>query len=521
MNDGNKTKKQLLEELRTLRQHIAELDEQSVRHTFLKTKLREDQDIATAILDIIGALVVVLDTKGCIVLFNQACQRLTGYTANEVKGLPLWDVLLPAEEVPTVKAVFQSLCAGTFPSAYRNYCLDKDGNRYLITWSNTVLLNPQGEVAYVIGTGIDITKLHQTQEALREREATTSAILETAVDGIITIDESGTIESFNPAAERLLGYSAAEAIGQNVSLLMPKQFLDAAETYINRYLTTGQPQIIGRGREVNARRKDGTTLPVMLAVSETLLKNRRLFTGVLHDLTGLKQAEQEIRKADRLALVGQLASGLAHEIGTPLNVIAGNAELLRSDLKAQGLDAIELDTIITQADRITNFIERLLTFARAKEHEVEAIALDEPLSRALHLLEPRFRREEISVILEVPGDLPLIQCSNDQLEQVFLNVLVNAWHAMPNGGRVTIGARFKEPQRLEVTFADTGIGMTSTELSRAFEPFYSTKGERGTGLGLAICRQIIDNHGGAIYLASQKGDGTTVFIELPCDDVSR
>lgn len=518
MNKGDKTKKQLLEELKALRQHIARQGEQCVKLDFLKTQLREDQDVATAILDTTGALVVVLDTKGCIVLFNEACQRITGYASDEVRDLPIWDALLPKEEVPAVKAVFQALCAGEFPCTHRNSWIDKEGERYLIAWSNTVLLNPQGEVAYVVGTGIDITELQQAQEALQEREAKTSAILDTVVDGIITIDESGIIETFNPAAERLLGFTAAEAVGQNVGLLIPSSYPGEHDAYIDRYLTTGESTIIGHGREVIAKRKDGTMLPVMLSISETCLKKRRIFIGVLHDLTERKQAEQEIRKADRLALVGQLASGLAHEIGTPLNVIAGNAELLRSDLKTQGLDATELDTIITQADRITNLIERLLTFARAKEHEVDAVALDVPLSHALHLLEPRFRREGISVILEVPGDLPQIRGSHDQLEQIFLNVLVNAWHAMPKGGRVTIRARIKQPQRLEVTFHDTGIGMTTTELSHAFEPFYSTKGERGTGLGLAICRQILDNHGGAIHLESEQGKGTTVLIELPCDD---
>lgn len=520
MNDDDKTKAQLLEEVKALRQCLAKKHEQSVRLAFLQTQLREDQDVATAILDTTGALVVVLDRSGRIVLFNTACQRLTGYTSAEVKDLIIWDTLLVPEEIPAVKAVFKSLCAGEFRNAFRNYWLDRDGKRHLITWTNTILLNPQGDVAYVVGTGIDITELQQAEEALQDREAKTTAILETTVDAIITIDERGTIESFNPAAERLLGYHAAEVIGQNVSLLMPSPHMESHDSYIHAYLDTAEPKIIGCGREVTAKRKDGTSLPVMLAVSETHLKNRRIFTGVLHDLTELKQAEHEIRKADRLALVGQLATGLAHEIGTPLNVIAGNAELLRSDLKAQGLEVTELDTIITQADRISHLIERLLTFARPEEHKAEAIALDVPLSHALHLLEPRFRREGISVILEVPGDLPLIRCSNDQLEQIFLNVLVNAWHAMPDGGRVTIRARVKASQRLEVAFHDTGFGMTATELSHALEPFFSTKGDRGTGLGLAICRQILDSHDGAIRLESKKGEGTTVFIELPCSDVT-
>ncbi len=514
MADGDKTKKQLLEKINTLRQQPARQDGQTSEHTLLKMVLRDDQDLATAILDVTAALVIVLDVEGRIALFNQACRRLTGYALPEVKDLYVWDILLVPEEVDAVKDVFQSLCTGDFPNTYENYWLTKDGKRHLIAWSNTVLLNPHGNVAYVVGTGIDITEQKRAQEALQDREAKTNAILETAVDGIVTTDANGVIESFNPAAERLLGYRADEVIGRNVKILMPIPYQDGHDSYINSYLNTGQPKLLGIGREMTAKHKDGTTLPVRLSVSETWLRNRRMFTGVLHDLSQLRKAEDEIRKADRLALVGQLASGLAHEIGTPLNVIAGNAELLRSDLKAQGLEATELDTIMTQADRITHLIERLLTFARAKGDEVEAIALDIPLSRALHLLEPRFQHEGISVILEVPSDLPLVRGSSDQLEQIFLNVLVNAWHAMPEGGRLTIRVQAKDAQKLGIVFQDTGVGMTATELARAFEPFYSTKGDRGTGLGLAICRQLLDNYGGNIHLMSKKGEGTTASVEL-------
>ena len=239
------------------------------------------------------------------------------------------------------------------------------------------------------------------------------------------------------------------------------------------------------------------------------------------DITARKQAEQEMQRADRLALVGQLAAGLAHEIGTPLNVIAGNAELLCQDFLAQHLAVTELETIVAQADRITLLMERLLTFARAREQQTDPVPLHLPLARALQLMEPRFRREAITVMVEMPAELPLVWGVSDQLEQVFLNVIVNAWHAMPTGGTVTIRAGATDDQQVQITFQDTGCGMSPEALARAFEPFYSTKGDQGTGLGLAICRQIIDNHRGTIRLDSMPGAGATVTITLPWADTTR
>ena len=188
------------------------------------------------------------------------------------------------------------------------------------------------------------------------------------------------------------------------------------------------------------------------------------------------------------------------------------------ELRARSLDTAEVDAIIQHADRFTRLIQQLLTFARAKAQPMTALEVHEPLAHALCLLEARFKHQGITVLLDVSSDLPPIRGRAEQLEQVFLNVLVNAWHAMPGGGTLTIVACGPTDRKVRLSFQDTGIGMSPEVLARVCEPFYTTKGEHGTGLGLAICKQIMDHHQGTMHLESTPGVGTTVILEFPPAD---
>ena len=293
---------------------------------------------------------------------------------------------------------------------------------------------------------------------------------------------------------------------------------DADGNYLS-FLPMVIERLLAQQRLVEAKQQAEAALHKTLAELEIRVQERtaalqRINDQLQAEIAERQRAEQELRRADRLVLVGQLTSGLAHEIGTPLNIIGGNAELLRMDLRERDMPTEILDSIIGQADRITGLINQLLGFARAKDLPMAPLALHAPLSNAIRLLETRFRHEGITATVEVPVDLPWVWGTSNQLEQVFLNVLVNAWHAMPEGGNVTIRAEVGNDHDVRVAFRDTGIGMSAEALTRAFEPFFTTKTDRGTGLGLAMCRQIMDAHQGSIALDSVPGKGTTVTITL-------
>ena len=232
----------------------------------------------------------MLDPEGHILRFNAACERTTGYRFDEVRGRSIWDFLLP-EETTAVREVFDTLHDGAARNQHVNYWVTRDGERRLIAWSNSAVTDSAGRVSHILGTGIDITERMAAENALEQSEAELSAILNAAVDAIITITEDGTIRSVNRATARLFGYDMAEMVGENVKLLMPQPDRDRHDGFLRRYLETGDKRIIGIGREVMAERKDGSRFPVQLSISEAIFGARRLFTGIVHDISLRKEAE--------------------------------------------------------------------------------------------------------------------------------------------------------------------------------------------------------------------------------------
>lgn len=252
------------------------------------------------LLDVIGSLVVFLDPEGRIVRFNKACETVTGYREDEVVGKVIWDFLIVDEEIKLVRQVFSELQAGRHPSHFENDWKTRDGGRRRIAWTNTVSLAADGSVQYVIGTGVDMTANVEAERALRENRAILQSTIDSCIDGIVSIDADGTIQSFNPAAERIFMYGAGEVIGRNVSMLMPSSERAAHHGYLRHYLDTGEKKIIGIGREVTGVRKDGSSFPMELGVGEVLLGDRHLFTGFIRDVSQREAAEAGRVEAERL-----------------------------------------------------------------------------------------------------------------------------------------------------------------------------------------------------------------------------
>jgi two-component system, LuxR family, sensor kinase FixL len=357
----------------------------------------------------------------------------------------------------------------------------------------------------------DESAFDRLEDRLRASEARWRSIVDSAVDAIIVIDSHGSIESFNPAAERLFGYAEAEVLGQNVTILMPSPYREEHGTYMSRYLSTGDAKIIGIGREVTAQRRDGTTFPVHLSVGELSVNGERKFTGILHDLSARIRIEERLREQTALARLGEMAAVIAHEVKNPLAGIRGAIQVIGGRLPKDSKDAVVVKEIVNRIDALDMLIKDLLLFARPPQPRPAPVDLAALVRTTADLLggDPALK----GIAVRVEGGAPPVRADAELLKIVFQNLLVNGAQAMHGQGAIVVTL---EPVDgvCRVTFADTGPGIPAEVRERIFTPFFTTKA-RGTGLGLPTAKRIVDAHGGSISVTCPPEGGTTVELTLP------
>ncbi|WP_342643948.1 PAS domain-containing sensor histidine kinase [Rhodoligotrophos ferricapiens] len=389
----------------------------------------------------------------------------------------------------------------------------------------------------IIGTGIAWLghRLHRIRSEsgernreLQEREAHLRSILETVPDAMIVIDEQGVMQSFSSTAERLFGYTADEAIGQNVKVLMPQPYRDAHDGYITRYLATGERRIIGIGRVVVGERKDGSTFPMELSVGEMKSAERRYFTGFVRDLTErqktetrLQELQSELVHISRLTAMGEMASTLAHELNQPLSAIANYLKGARRLLEKRREPELELigDAMQKAADqalRAGQIIRRLRDFVARGESDPRIESLAKLMEEASALALVGAKEEGVRVRLRLDPNCDRILADRVQIQQVLINLMRNAMEAMANAERreLTVSSRQIEGDMVEISVADTGMGLTEDATRQLFQPFFTTK-RHGMGVGLSISRTIIEAHGGQIGAEPNLGGGTIFRFTVP------
>jgi PAS domain S-box-containing protein len=349
------------------------------------------------------------------------------------------------------------------------------------------------------------------ERALRSSEARWRAIFESAVDAIIVIDGEGRIEAFNPAAERLFGYGEEELRGRNVSLLMPPPYSEEHDEYLARYARTGVRRIIGIGREVVGRRRDGSAFPLHLSVGEATIDGQRKFTGVLHDLSERVEMEARLRDQTALAKLGEMAAVLAHEIKNPLAAVRGAIQVIGARLPAGSREAPVVKEIIARLDGLNVLMEELLLFARMPAPKTAAVQIASLLTMTASLLRQDPAFEPVSVDVDGP-DLS-VRGDAELLRVLFLNLLLNSAQAMQGRGSIHVLVS-AAGSSCQIGVVDEGPGIPADVRERLFTPFFTTKAA-GTGLGLAIARRIAEAHHGTIAIACPPGGGTRVTVRLP------
>ncbi|HJU05508.1 MAG TPA: PAS domain S-box protein, partial [Nitrospiraceae bacterium] len=371
--------------------------------------------------------------------------------------------------------------------------------------------------------------LSLSRHALVESEARTRAIVEHTLNAVVTINADGIITDWNRQAEIQFGWSKAEAMGQSMAaLIIPPSYRDAHAAGLQRFLQTGEGRILDRQVELTALRRNGEEFPVELAVTAIRMGTSYLFTAFIFDITERKRAEEGLREkqeqlvqAAKLASIGELATGVAHELNNPLNNInlfVGNIQdRMRLGIMATETLAKDLERVSQQVQKAAAIVDHLRTFGRGAPVTREPVSINDVLTSALSLVREQFRLREIDVALELAPSAPTVLGNAIQLEQVFVNLLGNAHDSVAELPTKTVTVRsIAHSDLVEVTVQDTGMGMSQEVQRRLFDPFFTTKPVgRGTGLGLSIAYGIIQDHQGVIDVDSAPGHGATFTIHLP------
>nr|WP_315218553.1 PAS domain S-box protein [uncultured Duganella sp.] len=469
--------------------------------------------------------IVIVDRDGRIALANTALERLFGYAQNELIGQTV-ERLVPDRfrhaHGGQRHAYFNQPRPRVMGGGAELFGQRSDGREFPVEVSLSPLQTAQGLLA--MATIHDITSRKQAEAALQESEARMRAIFETAVDAIITIDDHGRLERLNPAAERMFGYAEAEVAGNNVSMLMPSPHREGHDRYLARYLHTGERKIIGKGREVAGLRKDGTVFPMDLTVTEMRLDGRRMFTGMVRDITERKLAEAKNRSLmDEISSANEELTSFAyvvsHDLKAPLRGIGTLADWLSTDyadkFNDEGKEHMRL--LIQRVHRMGALIDGILQYSRVGRVKGTAAAIDlnRLLAGVIDLLAPP---PGMTVI--VASNLPTIVAEPTRIEQVFQNLISNAVKYMDKPeGTVRIGcADAGSEWRFSVT--DNGPGIESRHYDKIFQLFQTLAPRdrvEGTGVGLAIVKKIVEMYRGRIWVESAPGAGTTFWFTLPME----
>jgi two-component system sensor kinase FixL len=355
------------------------------------------------------------------------------------------------------------------------------------------------------------------------------ALLDATVDAVITIDHRGHIELFNRAAEQLFGYRADEVIGSNVNLLMTDVDRDQHDAYMQRYQQTGAARIIGIGRDVEARRKDGSVFPAFLSVGRIAGAEPAHYVGLLHDLTKRRHAERDAHEArermmhvSRLATMGEMAAGISHELNQPLTAIATTAQACIRIMDAPAPDVAEvraaLDSMAGQALRAGEIIRRLRKLVRRHESELQPGDVNSVIDELNALAMADARANDVRIRVQLAPQLPAVMMDRIQIQQVLLNLLrngIDALQSMPFGDKqLLLSSALDANGDVEVCVCDTGPGVAAEMLDHLFTPFATTKSD-GTGLGLAISRSIVEAHKGRLEYSNNEPTGARFSVTLP------
>lgn len=474
--------------------------------------------------------IISIDERGTVTTFNPAAERIFGYEAAEVIGQNV-RMLMPEPDRSRHDGYIGNYLRTAQPKIIgigrEVVGRRKDGSTFPMELAISVFR--LGDRPHFTGIVRDITDRKRAETELRQAEERMRSVVDHVVDGIITIDEAGRVESFNPAAEKLFGYTSDEMLGHNVNILMPEPYHREHDRYVSSYVKTGQAKIIGIGREVVGRRKDGSTFPMELAVSEFHIGTRRFFTGIVRDITERKEFERQLRQ--RLAELAEadrhkneFLAMLAHELRNPLAPMRSALYLLKSERADETARERARGILDRQMQHIVRLVDDLLDVSRIVRGTIElrreVVDLVDVVERAVETVQPLIDAQGHALVVSLPTQPVPVDGDLMRLAQVVANLLTNAAKYTNPNGRIEVNVR-SEDGEAAVSVRDNGVGISAELLPRVFDLFVQAdkslaRSQGGLGVGLTLTQRLVAMHGGTVSAHSEgEGLGSEFVVRLP------
>ncbi len=473
--------------------------------------------------------IIGMSMGGTIVSWNKGSERIYGYRAEEVIGKPI-SILIPQDRPDDLPGVLERIKYGRRVEHYETVRHRKDGTRILVSLSVSAVRDASGKITGASAMARDITEHKQAQEALRHSEQRLQGIVSSAMDAIITVDSQQRIIVFNKAAEQIFRCPASQAIGRPIDGFIPKRFREMHRQHIRSFGRTG---VTGRSMDSPATlfavRADGDEFPVEATISQVNVGGEKLFTVILRDVSMRARMEEQLRQAQKIEAVGQLAGGIAHEFHNFLGIILGYSELLTEGAGSNEALLRNVEEIKSATQRAASLTRQLLAFSRKQIPQSNVLDVNASVWEA-HKLLRRLVPTNIDLVPVLEPALAKVKADPAQIQQILINLVVNARDAMPQGGKVVIETANVELDEayargnvdiqagpyVMLAVTDNGCGMDAQTQARIFEPFFTTKQEgQGTGLGLSTIYGFVRQSGGHISVESEVEKGTTFRIYLP------
>jgi len=464
---------------------------------------------------------VIVDDKGIIQHANKPACSLANKSIVDLIGKHTHDVFHNSDTSQKDCPICQSITNGTELSAYELHTGES-------SWFDFSISLIQGENNFV-EVMRDISDKYHALRVLSQNVSEQREMLNSMLDAVITIDETGEIFSFNKSAEILFGYTDEEIIGKNVNQLMPDFIASQHDGYLERYVETGEAHVVGIVQEVEAQRKNKELFPMRLSVAELPKSSdgKKRFIGSCQDLTKIKQQEAQLHRSQKMEALGKLTGGIAHDYNNMLGVVTGYADLLEMELREQPKLHNYAHEIHRAGERGARLTKKLLAFSRQKISEAEMLNLNELLRDEKHLLEKTLT-VRIKLAFELAENLWPVWLDSSDLEDAILNMSINAMHAIDGNGQLTLKTYNERINAMDaslldlepgdyvsLSITDTGSGMDDAIKEKMFDPFFSTKGEKGTGLGLSQVYGFVERSKGKIKVYSELNHGSKFVLYFP------